>query len=450
MASHWVVSGGAGYVGAHVTAALGAAGLPVVVLDDLSTGRRGRVPAGVALVVGAVGDRGALDEVLARACGVVHTAGPPSWPTSADADLDRAHVADLAMLLAGLVRHGIRQFVATSPVPRSTGEMGERLLTTVGSAADIATISLRCGAAVGAASHELAPDWSRGLVGRAVESAGAARRSSWPARADRRPTGPRSPTTRTSRTSPTLTSPRWLGCRRGGMGPPPTTSAPAGGRRCSGCSTPSGSSPGGRCRGSRDPPVLGSRRGPSPTLSPRPGTCVGGPPAPSSRRCGLSGCKVGTAWGRGPERMGRRAGHGEHGHTIPVSATTAATCSGPSKASTWSSALCTRSRAPDPPVPPRTRAASTSRGLRTAVPVRSEDDQAASDRYASAGGVHCQGWNANRGARVAAQGQRPVAGTAVDPRAWHQARYQRPSPRPGRSPGRRRGVEAPGDASRGR
>ena len=45
----WLVTGGAGYIGAHVVAALRDGGERVVVLDDLSTGDRTRV-AGVTLV----------------------------------------------------------------------------------------------------------------------------------------------------------------------------------------------------------------------------------------------------------------------------------------------------------------------------------------------------------------------------------------------------------------
>ena len=61
-----LVVGGAGYVGSHAVRALVAAGARVVVLDDLSTGHRKLVPAGVELCVGRVEDRAALTELLVR------------------------------------------------------------------------------------------------------------------------------------------------------------------------------------------------------------------------------------------------------------------------------------------------------------------------------------------------------------------------------------------------
>ncbi|WP_448192856.1 NAD-dependent epimerase/dehydratase family protein [Azospirillum sp. sgz301742] len=54
-----LVTGGTSYIGSHAVLALCDAGIPVLVLDDLSTGRRAAMPEGVPLVVGNVGD-GAL------------------------------------------------------------------------------------------------------------------------------------------------------------------------------------------------------------------------------------------------------------------------------------------------------------------------------------------------------------------------------------------------------
>ena len=71
----WLVTGGAGYIGAHVVAGMREAGEPVVVLDDLSTGDPGRIP-DVPLVVGSVLDGALVGRVLREwgVTGVVHIA----------------------------------------------------------------------------------------------------------------------------------------------------------------------------------------------------------------------------------------------------------------------------------------------------------------------------------------------------------------------------------------
>lgn len=73
----WIVTGGAGYIGAHVVRALAAAELTPVVLDDLSSGVPSFVPEDVPLVEGSILDRDLVENVLRdhRADGVIHVAG---------------------------------------------------------------------------------------------------------------------------------------------------------------------------------------------------------------------------------------------------------------------------------------------------------------------------------------------------------------------------------------
>lgn len=61
-----LVTGGAGYIGSHAVLALRDAGVPAVVLDDLSAGRRGMVPPDVPFVQASVADRDLLGAILAR------------------------------------------------------------------------------------------------------------------------------------------------------------------------------------------------------------------------------------------------------------------------------------------------------------------------------------------------------------------------------------------------
>lgn len=73
----WMVTGGAGYIGAHVVRAFGEVGLDTVVVDDLSSGHADFVPDGVPLIECSVVDTDSLTEAMRThaVTGVVHLAG---------------------------------------------------------------------------------------------------------------------------------------------------------------------------------------------------------------------------------------------------------------------------------------------------------------------------------------------------------------------------------------
>lgn len=114
----WLVTGGAGYIGAHVVRALVDGGEHVVVYDDLSTGSSDRVPDGVPLVVGSVLD-GALLEGAIRdhaVTGVVHIAGKKQVAESVERPLHyyRENVTGLATLLEAMTATGVGRLVFSS------------------------------------------------------------------------------------------------------------------------------------------------------------------------------------------------------------------------------------------------------------------------------------------------------------------------------------------------
>jgi UDP-glucose 4-epimerase len=87
--STWLITGGAGYIGSHVVAALRASGRNAVVLDDFSAGLERRVPAGVPVVRASVHDTAAVAATLTdHSCdGVVHLAAKKAAGESVDIPL---------------------------------------------------------------------------------------------------------------------------------------------------------------------------------------------------------------------------------------------------------------------------------------------------------------------------------------------------------------------------
>ncbi len=112
----WLVTGGAGYIGAHVVRALQHAGCGVVVLDDLSTGRAERV--GVPLVRGEAGDGPLVREVLDRfhVRGVIHLAAEKEVADSVRRPVHyyRRNLGGLVEVLDAVAAAGVERLVYSS------------------------------------------------------------------------------------------------------------------------------------------------------------------------------------------------------------------------------------------------------------------------------------------------------------------------------------------------
>ncbi|MBI3820735.1 MAG: NAD-dependent epimerase/dehydratase family protein [Planctomycetes bacterium] len=73
-----LVTGGAGFIGSFLTERLLASGCEVVILDNLSTGTRERVPAGAQLIVGDTRDEAACEKAIRGCDAVTHLAAAVS------------------------------------------------------------------------------------------------------------------------------------------------------------------------------------------------------------------------------------------------------------------------------------------------------------------------------------------------------------------------------------
>ncbi|GAA3867081.1 UDP-glucose 4-epimerase GalE [Streptomyces lacrimifluminis] len=178
----WLITGGAGYIGAHIVRAMTEAGERTVVYDDLSTGIAERVPDGVPLVVGSTldGERVARAMGDHQVTGVVHLAAKKQVGESVDRPLHyyRENVEGLRVLLDAVTAARVPSFVFSSSAavygmpdvnlvtedtpcePMSpygeTKLAGEWLVRATGRATGLATASLRYFNVAGAAAPELA------------------------------------------------------------------------------------------------------------------------------------------------------------------------------------------------------------------------------------------------------------------------------------------------------
>ncbi|MGV0687583.1 UDP-glucose 4-epimerase GalE [Mycolicibacterium thermoresistibile] len=177
----WLVTGGAGYIGSHVVRALLKADLPVVVIDDLSTGLEQFVPSEVPLVRGTLLDADLVARALRehRVSGVIHIAGFKYAGVSVQQPLHtyEQNVSAMVTLLKAMQDSGVDMMVFSSSAatfgtpdvdlvtettptrPESPyGEsklIGEWLLADVGRATGLRHTSLRYFNVVGSGSPEL-------------------------------------------------------------------------------------------------------------------------------------------------------------------------------------------------------------------------------------------------------------------------------------------------------
>ncbi|MET7825650.1 UDP-glucose 4-epimerase GalE [Streptomyces sp. NPDC005386] len=178
----WLITGGAGYIGAHVARAMAEAGERLVVLDDLSSGVPNRLPEDIPLVQGSSLDGDLLKRVLSEHAitGVVHLAARKQVGESVAQPTRyyQENVGGLATVLEAVAGAGVKRFVFSSSAavygnpdvdlitedtpcaPMSpygeTKLAGEWLVRATGRAHGIATVCLRYFNVAGAASPELA------------------------------------------------------------------------------------------------------------------------------------------------------------------------------------------------------------------------------------------------------------------------------------------------------
>jgi UDP-glucose 4-epimerase len=113
-----MVTGGAGYIGAHIVKSLKESGHVVVAFDDLSTGEGRKVPSDVPLVEASVLDAPAVEKAIREhdVTGVVHMAAKKAVGESVERPLYyyRENVDGLLSLLEAMDATGVKKMVYSS------------------------------------------------------------------------------------------------------------------------------------------------------------------------------------------------------------------------------------------------------------------------------------------------------------------------------------------------
>jgi UDP-glucose 4-epimerase len=110
------VTGGAGFIGSHVSRVLLAAGHQVTIFDNLSTGHKDLVPAGAVFIRADLKQQERLQEALTGHEVVIHLAALVPVPTSIERPVDFAenNVVNTVRLLEAMRLSGVRRIIFSS------------------------------------------------------------------------------------------------------------------------------------------------------------------------------------------------------------------------------------------------------------------------------------------------------------------------------------------------
>ncbi len=113
VSARYVVTGGAGFIGSHLVAALRSRGEAVRIADNFSTGRRENVPEGVDVVEGDLADPAVAVRAVAGCEFVLHQAAIPSVPRSVADPVasNRANIDATLQVLVAARDAGVRRVV---------------------------------------------------------------------------------------------------------------------------------------------------------------------------------------------------------------------------------------------------------------------------------------------------------------------------------------------------
>lgn len=132
--ARYLVTGGAGFIGSHLVDALLWLGHDVVIMDDLSTGKRENIPSGAILALKSIEDKRAIAHVAASCDGIFHLAAIASVPLCVEnwQDAHRVNLGGTMNVFEVAVEKGIPVVYASSAavygLTAESGKTDERAL----------------------------------------------------------------------------------------------------------------------------------------------------------------------------------------------------------------------------------------------------------------------------------------------------------------------------------
>lgn len=111
-----LVTGGAGFIGSHITRILLEKGHEVTILDDLSTGHQDAIPTGARFILGKIQDETKLDEALQGQEAVIHMSAFIIVPESVEKPMlyVNNNILGTALLLDGMRKNNVNKVVFSS------------------------------------------------------------------------------------------------------------------------------------------------------------------------------------------------------------------------------------------------------------------------------------------------------------------------------------------------
>jgi UDP-glucose 4-epimerase len=114
----WLITGGAGYIGSHISNTLFRLGYKILVLDDLSTGNLKNLEPRIKLIIGDIGDKALLEDLFSKNqfFGVLHLAAKKNaLESNAKKEVyELVNIISTKLLLTAALKNNVKNIIFSS------------------------------------------------------------------------------------------------------------------------------------------------------------------------------------------------------------------------------------------------------------------------------------------------------------------------------------------------